>query len=114
MYMDDPNADLLSKLPTRLKKALYKEIAQYGERAYRRGFQQAVVMRRDGYCVNGNFASTLRHKSYDKIYEVYEGNRSTGTKALLYSPKSILYRIGIETVGPLIHCLERTCPAKTK
>lgn len=86
----------------RKDKALLKEIAQYGERAYRRGFQQALMLQEKGYGIDHEFASKLRHKDVQSLYEVQEGCPETRRKARLIK-RPLFYRIECETIGPQIH-----------
>lgn len=101
----------LNDLPKRLKRKLLKEIAQYGERAYRRGFQHALHMRENGYNVDEELASKLRLASYEHVYEVYEGNVEQKISGKLYKKKSIYYRLNIEKTGELIQKLAQILPS---
>lgn len=101
---DFPNID---KLTAKEKRNLIKEIADYGERAFRRGFQHGSLWG------NEIDAEKLRHKIMNKIFEPYQVGEDDEMKIKLLA-RPLLSRMKQETTGPMIDKLLRETGEKYK
>ena len=71
MTENEKHLFLVRDLPIRTQRALKKEISEYGERAYRRGVQQAVAMKVTEYT-----AFALRNASINNVHEICDTENS--------------------------------------
>lgn len=85
------------------KYRLLREIARYGERAYRRGVQQAVEL-----CVDKATASKLRYRSDQFVFEICD----MPNRKFSLTKRPLLHRIRIESVGRAIRELMGESPIR--
>lgn len=92
------------QLRPRTAVALLGEIAHYGERAYRRGVQQAIALR-----IDEHFAAWLRYADEDHVLEVLL------PKMRAVAVESIYHRLRIETTSSeLIDALLEHLPKESR
>lgn len=89
----------VSKLSRRARRELINEIAEYGERAYRRGVQQCVVMK-----VDEDTANKLRYSTDRYVFEIAEYSDGSENKFALVRRKKT-YRLQMEDHGEIIEGL---------